>query len=219
MKIYKRCSRRSFSFLTTDTTLPANNSLGFKRKSFKSFIKMTLTDDLNNLDGKTKANQSEYDIDREAAKMPVLSSKELFKYEYLTGEDLEYKPEVLEEINFEYSPLGETLSNKAKSKTDKRNKVVNTDKQGKNLFYNSQHSFVKFKDIRDFKELSLGFMHTKRNDFHKKFVGIKKLTPQAKENKDLRANVLGNVRDHVNEWYDIYKKIYKKQNDALTKKT
>ena len=87
------------------------------------------------------------------------------------------------------------------------------------MFYNSQHSFVKFKDIRDFKELSLGSMHTKRNDFHKKFIGIKKLIPQAKENKDLRANVLGNVRDHVNEWYDVYKKKHKKQNNALTKKT
>ena len=181
--IYKKCSSRPSSFLTTGTTLPANNSLRFQKKSFKSFIKMTLTDDLKNLDDKIKANQSQYDMDREAAKISALSSKELFKYEYLTGEDLEYKPGVLEEINFEYSPLGETLSNKAKSKTDKRNKAVNTDKQGKNLFYNSQHSFVKFKDIRYFKELSLGSMHTKRNDFHKKFIGIKNLLHKQRKTK------------------------------------
>ena len=39
------------------------------------------------------------------------------KYEYLTGEDLGYMPNVGEKAKFEYSPLGEVLSNKAKSKT------------------------------------------------------------------------------------------------------
>ena len=32
------------------------------------------------------------------------------KYEYLTGEDLGYKPGVVEKVKFEYSPLGETLN-------------------------------------------------------------------------------------------------------------
>ena len=71
----------------------------------------------------------------------------------------------MKKLNFKYSPLGEILSNKAKSKTDK-NKVVNTNKHDKNLFYNPQHSFVKFKDVSDFKELSHDSMHKKLNDFH-----------------------------------------------------
>ena len=44
MKIYKKCTSRPYSFLTIDTTLPANNSLRFKKKKIKSFTKMTLTD-------------------------------------------------------------------------------------------------------------------------------------------------------------------------------
>ena len=95
----------------------------------------------------------------------LCESCELDKYEYLTSEDLGYKPSVVEKAKFEYSPLGEVLSNKAKSKTDK-SKVVNTNKHDKNLFYNPQHSFVKFKDVSDFKELSHDSMHKKLNDFH-----------------------------------------------------
>ena len=57
--------------------------------------------------------------------------------------------------------------NEVKSKTGKRNKLVPRDKQDKNLIYNSQHSFVKFKDISGFKEFSLDSMHKKLNDFHK----------------------------------------------------
>ena len=87
----------------------------------------------------------------------LLSSKELRKYEYLTSKDLGYKPGVFEKVKYEHSPLGVALNNKVKSRQKK--KVVNTDKQDKNLIYNSRHSFVKFKDIIDFKELSLDSMH------------------------------------------------------------
>ena len=46
---------------------------------------MKLTDKLKILDDKFKANQAQYDLDREAAKISALSSKELDKYEYFTG--------------------------------------------------------------------------------------------------------------------------------------
>ena len=49
---------------------------------------MTLTEQLKVLNDKIKANKSQYDLDREAAKILALSSGELEKYEYLTGEDL-----------------------------------------------------------------------------------------------------------------------------------
>ena len=61
---------------------------------------MTLTDELKILDDKIKSNQAQYDLDREAAKISALSSKELDKYEYLTGEDLGYKPRVVQEAKF-----------------------------------------------------------------------------------------------------------------------
>ena len=51
---------------------------------------MTLTDELKILDDKVKANQAQYDLDREPAKISALSDKELDKYEYFIGEDLRY---------------------------------------------------------------------------------------------------------------------------------
>ena len=51
---------------------------------------MTLTEQVKIIDDKIKANKAQYDLDREATKIFALSSGELEKYEYLTGEDLGY---------------------------------------------------------------------------------------------------------------------------------
>ena len=53
---------------------------------------MTETEQLKFLDDKIKANKAQYNLDREAATIFALSTKELDKYEYLTGEYLGYKP-------------------------------------------------------------------------------------------------------------------------------
>ena len=37
-------------------------------------------------------NEPQYDLDRKAAKISTLSSNNLDKYKYLTGEDLGWKP-------------------------------------------------------------------------------------------------------------------------------
>ena len=72
---------------------------------------MTLTDELKIFDDKIKANQAQYDLGREVAKISALSSKDLLEnYEYLTGEDLGHRPSVLEKTKFEHSPLGMSLS-------------------------------------------------------------------------------------------------------------
>ena len=73
-------------------------------------MKMTLTKQVKILDDNIKANKAQYDLDREAAKISALSFKELDKYEYLTGEDLGYKPDVIQRTKFEYSPLGEAFN-------------------------------------------------------------------------------------------------------------
>ena len=78
---------------------------------------MILTDELKIPDDKIKANQAQYDLGREAAKLSALSSKDLLeKYEYLTGEDLGHRTSVLEKTKFEYSPLGAFLSDNVKKK-------------------------------------------------------------------------------------------------------
>ena len=146
---------------------------------------MTLTDELKILDDKIKANQAQYDLGREAAKISAFFSKDLLeKYEYLTGEDLGDRPSVLEKTKFEYSPLVAVLADNVKKKTN-TNKVNIKKKGDKNLIYNSQHSFRKFKDIDEFKELSLDSMHKKLNDFKKRFNKFKVVNSQADENKVL----------------------------------
>ena len=75
---------------------------------------MTVADQIKILNRKTKQNEAQYDLDREAAKISALSSNNLDKYEYLTGEDLDIKPSTVEQTKFEYSPLGKS-SNKGLS--------------------------------------------------------------------------------------------------------
>ena len=65
------------------------------------FIKMAVTDQLKTIDNKIKANQALYDFDRLAAKISAYSSGDLRKYEYLTSEDLGYKPSVFEQVIFD----------------------------------------------------------------------------------------------------------------------
>ena len=67
------------------------------------------------------------------------------------------------------------------------------------MVYNSQDSFAKFKDINEFKELSLDSMYKRLKDFQKKFNKLKVVNPQIDENKNLQENVLNNVRDLFNE--------------------
>ena len=64
-------------------------------------------------------NEAQYDLDRKTAKISALSSNNLDKYEYLTGEDLGLKPSTVEQAKFEYSPLGK-IFNKGLDKDDKK---------------------------------------------------------------------------------------------------
>ena len=53
----------------------------------------------------------QYDINREATKISVLSSGKIHIFEYLIGEEiLPYGPsQIIEQANSTYSPLGKTL--------------------------------------------------------------------------------------------------------------
>ena len=84
---------------------------------------MTVTDQIKTLDRKTKENESQYDLDREAAKISALSSNNLDIYELLTGEDLGLKPSTIEQAKFEYSSLGK-IFNKGLSEGDKKEGIL-----------------------------------------------------------------------------------------------
>ena len=80
---------------------------------------MALTEQVKILDDKIKANKAQYDLDRETAILSALSSGE---YEYTTGEDLGYKPDVIQKAKFEYSPLGKVF-NKGWDESDKKERT------------------------------------------------------------------------------------------------
>ena len=90
-----------------NATLPS--SVQHYQQVFKSY-KMTVTDQLKITGNKIKANQAQYDLDRLVAKKSALSSNASTKYEYLTVEGLGYKPSVVEQARFDYSPLGKMFN-------------------------------------------------------------------------------------------------------------
>ena len=140
---------------------------------------MTLTDELKILDNKIKANQAQYDLGREAAKISALSSKDLLeKYEYLTGEDLGHRPSVLEKTKFEYSPLGMSLT-----KSFQKDIVKNVAKSESDFNYDSKYRFYEFyKGYDEFEEMSLDSKYNRMKEFDKPLIGFK--TVKTKKNRN-----------------------------------
>ena len=61
----------------------------------------------------------QYDINREAAKIPALSSCKIDKYEYVTVE------EIIQQAKVTYSPLGKAFEKQTKTIEDQRkNKLM-----------------------------------------------------------------------------------------------
>ena len=83
---------------------------------------MTRKDQIKILDDKIKANNVQYDLDRMNAETSAYSSGDLPKYEYLTKKDLGYKPDAVEKVKFEYSPIGKVFTD-GLAKEDKSKKV------------------------------------------------------------------------------------------------
>ena len=68
----------------------------------------------------------QYNIIREAAKISALSSDKLYKYEYLTGEDIlpSTQQQIIEQTKFTYSPLGKAFDKQTKIIEDQGKKRV-----------------------------------------------------------------------------------------------
>ena len=118
---------------------------------------MTVTDQIKILNRKIKQNESQYDLDREAAKISALSSNNLDKYEYLTGEDLGLKPSTVEQAKFEYSPLGK-IFNKGLSKDDKKEGILKRIKniEGKNEEQLKLIEDQEKKQLEEIKNINIG---------------------------------------------------------------
>ena len=68
----------------------------------------------------------QYDINRKAAIISAKSSGKIRKYEYLTGEDiLPYnQQQIIEQVNFTYSPLGKPFEKQTKTIEDQGKRQV-----------------------------------------------------------------------------------------------
>ena len=113
---------------------------------------MKITDQLKILDKKTMQNEAQYDLGRKDAKRSALSSSNLNKYEYLTGQDLGVKPSTVEQAKFEYSPFRK-IFHKGLSEDDKKeglfkrlkdieNKIQDENKQELEPIKNEEQSEV-----------------------------------------------------------------------------
>ena len=126
----------------------------------------------------------------------------------MTGEDLGLKQSTVEQPKFEYSPLGR-IFNKGLSEEDRKegllkkpenvkdkneeplNAVSTSNKASKNkinikskiLIYTSKHSFVKYKDIYDIKELSLDSLYKKLNKSNDEITSLNNINPQKKHKR------------------------------------
>ena len=118
---------------------------------------MTVTDQIKILNRKITQNDTQYDLDREAAKISALSSKNLDKYELLTGKNLGLKRSTIEQTKFEYSPLGK-IFNKGLSEDDKKEgllkrlKNIEDENKVKNKVENKN-----IKEVTDFVDQPLRF--------------------------------------------------------------
>ena len=73
-----------------------------------------------------KDEKLQYDINREVVKIPALSSANIHKYEYLTGEDIlqSIQQKIIQQARFTYSPLGKRFWKTLKTIEDEEEKQI-----------------------------------------------------------------------------------------------
>ena len=76
------------------------------------------------IDDQIRDEKLQHDINREAAKMPALSSSKFNKYEYLTGEEIlpSNQKQLIQQVKFTYSPLGKAFEKQIKTIEDQGKK-------------------------------------------------------------------------------------------------
>ena len=194
------------------------------------------------LDNKIKANKAQYMLDRKNAEISAKSSGELDKYEYLTGEDLDYKPDALTQAKFEYSPLGKTLtfgSTKEDKKEGLLKRLANINKANDlhNLRYinaNICPIYIDYYllnedrfDMRRFYEAYNKLKSLEEKifmiiEFYKKIENFKNDDDILSDDINKRARILNNTSEVYNNllkrYKDEYSRRYKQYNENWKKK-
>ena len=63
---------------------------------------MIITEKINIIDNKIKLNKAQYDLDKQTAKISALLSRNVSKYEFLTGKDVLPEKELLENADLNW---------------------------------------------------------------------------------------------------------------------
>ena len=195
---------------------------------------MTITDQIKILNRKIMQNEAQYDLDRKAAKISALSSNNLDKYEYLTGEDLGLKSSTVEQAKFEYSLLGKIFNKRLdkddqkegllkwlkniedkneeqlKAIQDQKTKNLNrtnseTNKTKNALIYNSKDSFYKYRLSEFIKISSIDSKSNKIEECYDEFIALKDVDAEPENVKHKLV-----VINEVSKLYDDLIKEYKK---------
>ena len=130
------------------------------------------------LNDKIKANNVQYDVNRLNAEISAYSSGDLDKYEFLTKQNLKYKPDAVEQAKFTYSPLGKVF-------IDRLNKKDNTKKVG---------ILQRLKNIED------NLNSNDNNDSDNRKVGIFQIIKDIKDNGIKISNddeAIREIREHI----------------------
>ena len=164
----------------------------------------------------------------EISEISAKSSDELDNYEYLTGEDLDYKPDALTQAKFAYSPLGKSLtfgSTKEDKKEGLLKRLTNINKANDlhNLRYINTN--IQPRDI-DYNRLSKDKIDTRRfyeaynkleslaekifmiNEFYKKVENFRNDDNILSDDINKKTRVLNNTSKAYNNLLDRYKDEY-----------
>ena len=136
-----------------------------------------------------------------------MSSNDLDKYEYLTGEDLDLKPSTIEQAKFEYSPLGK-IFNKGLDKDDKKEglfkRLKNIENAQKNLIRDDDNESIYYTPRSEFDDKDDKDKKQQTNNIDTKppnvFNYLKSLSQEA---NDLMDGI-----EEANDDIDIYKLVF-----------
>ena len=171
---------------------------------------MTCKEQVKILDDKIKEKKRQCDLDRINAEISVYSSGDLSKYEYLTKQDLGYKPDAFEQANFEYSLLGKVFTD-GLAKEDK-SKQIRLFKRLKNI----ENNFAKNDDDNKLVNIFDKYDEYKTNqNFKKELIdknilhinGVKKfdnIVYKWKETKDKKLVYINDKNKQSTRKFDIY---------------
>ena len=121
MNLYEKFTAKPYLLLVIDTTLASDNPLRFKNNISERIQKLIIISE-----DKIKDEKLQYDINREAVKISALSSGNIAKYEFLTGEEILRSDEsrIIEEAKFTYFSLQKDSEKEMKTLQEQGRKQV-----------------------------------------------------------------------------------------------